>query len=189
MHVTDKENTTEIGDGKAKQSSSPLADYYQLRAEDCAGNFHSLRAVEWPLAFQAYAGYTAIAMGFTYLADSKSFENLIGIFGTLAALALIALYLITLYASLRIQERMHDARDKTNFYIARLRDSVAPIESFSEPGDPPAGDKRGHVFQMHTPPIHARHYAFYAQQAVGVLWALGVLGYVMLRTAMLLPCH
>jgi hypothetical protein len=154
-------------------------EFYRIRAEDFARSFESLRSVEWRVAFQAYAGYGAIALGYGSLRSAEPLSVGIAI-GTI--LATLVLALVTLYLSLRIQERLHQTRRLQNACLEELERLIFGVAGTSALRVPPEAGGSGFWFVSHQPPIHRRWYAFAAQGIVSGCFALGIIAYVVLTT-------
>ncbi len=148
------------------------AELYRLRAEDYARSFESLRSIEWRVAFQVYVGYAAISLGYSALLEKNGPSWIV----TIAACVVTAImFITTLYLSIRVQERMHTARQLQNEYLSQLDElagDAAPEKSSTLQGR--------FWFATHTPPIHGKWYAFLAQTTISVTWALGIIAFAIL---------
>lgn len=170
-------------------------DLYKARAEDFKANFESLRTVEWHVTTQTFAGYAAIAIGFSTLHEKVGASTTLMV-GAIAAT--VVLFLVTLYLSLRLQERLHSTRDNMNAYFDELH-RLLGAEQFEKLAlqrrvAPKAGGLRSRLrqlasatpiywFRQHKPPIHGRWYAFAAQLTISLAWAVGLLLYIISLSA------
>lgn len=155
-------------------------EYYKLRAEDFSANFHSLRPVEWQVAFQTYAGYAAIVIGYLSLSSEEQKNILI-----VRAIIMVSvfIFLIGLYTSLRILERMQNTRNMQNFCLKRIEEILKNNRknvSIPFPLTPKTGFK--FWFKVHQSPIHGKWYAFTVQTLVSVLWLIGVIFFTVRKT-------
>lgn len=176
------------------------AEYHNARATSYAQNFHSLRQVEWQVAFQAYAGYSVIVVGYHALVTTCP-KTQHATFGWIAILLTIFVFIVTCYLALRILERMHSTRELENWHLDRMRQHVAtknyPFKP--DPGTPPASQCTSMIskiirnwfksngpfrcwFAPHAEPIHNCWYAFTAQMLINLAWVMGIVSYVVYRT-------
>lgn len=159
------------------------AEYHLARAEDYAQNFHSLRAVEWQVAFQAYAGYAAIAVAYHSLLPMAPL-NPSTLIGWVAIAAALLVFLVTLYTACRVLERMHNTRRRQQEHLDEMYASVYPYSVATESPKADAKAKAGGAFWLkpHTEPIHAKWYAFASQTTISAFWLAGITSYVLYKT-------
>ncbi len=117
----------------------------QLRAEDFARNFHSLREIEWHTTYQAFAGYAAIVLAVEHIPLPN--QNLMRILGVAATLILL---ICTLYLSRRIQERLHFTRIMQNAYFKKLHTALDVPELPLPAKTPGLIDSRNYAFAVQT---------------------------------------
>lgn len=99
---------------------------YQLRAEEFERNFLSFRSVEWPLAFQIYAGYALVGAGLVASNAATPSNPLPPTPSAFALLLLLIIFGSSLFCQLQIQRRMHFTRSMQNAYLNRLHEALAP---------------------------------------------------------------
>lgn len=132
-------------------------DVYKFRAEEFERSFFSLRNLEWKIIFQLYIGYAAIAAAFVGITNKYEVNSRIS---TISTLVVIVLAGIETYLSLRIQERLHLARDKQNKYIDKLHDETGAVKITSE------------IITKNK-----RWWGFIPQHIISYIWALGLIIY------------
>lgn len=145
------------------------ANLYKIRAlDDFAQNFESLRRIEWRLAYQSYAGYAAIALAYSALRTEYAGSPLLAVGATAATLLL---FITTLYASYRVQERLHYTRGMQNLYLKQLHGSAAPrLEE----------DKDLLEKEKIKKPGGEKWWAFKAQLTISIGWLVGLVTYIWL---------
>lgn len=156
-------------------------EYHKLYAQSVAQNFLSLRQVEWQVAFQAYAGYAAIAVGYFALIGNDAHPS--RLYGWIAIAAAIFVFFVTLYASIRVQERLHNCRRLEEEHLKALG-SLYGVD-FVTPNATPLGAKSEggkFWFKIHAKPIHSKWYGFGSQTAISFAWVVGIATFVALRT-------
>ena len=152
--------------------------FHQCLAEDYRSNFESLRQVEWPVTFQTYAAYAAIAIGYSYLMDLDK-PAPAGATGWIAIVGTLACFCVTLYTSLRVQERMHSTRRWQNYHLRRL---ACHYNSTIVTRYQRKALENQAWFKINLQPIHGKWYAFAAQSIMSYLSTVGLLTYVSWRS-------
>lgn len=157
------------------------AEYHHALAEDYAQNFHSLRAVEWQVAFQAYAGYAAIAVAYHSLLPAAPLKPS-AIIGWVAIAAALLVFLVTLYTACRVLERLHNTRRRQQEHLKALHASVYPYSIATESPESEAKADGAFWFKPHAEPIHVKWYAFASQTTISISWLAGIISYVIYNT-------
>lgn len=157
----------------------------KLEIERFTLQFHSLRSVEWQVAFQAMAGYAAIAAGFHSLLLMRDGKLIASPWiGLSASFCCVLVFLLTRYLSCRIQERMHETSLQIDLLRQRLwatvaREDAEVIQLLNLVQSQPNTER---LFFINSAPIHRLHYAHRAQLAANALWLVGVCTYTTYRT-------
>jgi hypothetical protein len=129
-------------------------ELYKLRAEDFARRWENHRHAELQTNFQVYAGYAAIAVAYWRL--HEAYPSVC--YG--AAVLTIALYWVTLYLFVRIQERLHYNYEMMRAYLTQLHVAIGTPELPTPPGV--------------REPSHRRWYQFLAQTILTLLTAIAL---------------
>jgi hypothetical protein len=96
----------------------------ELHMEDCGRCFESFRTLEWQIVFQTYAGFVAIAVGYSTVLHSHGPRDLFGIVGLFAAGSSL---LATIYMGSRIQERLKRNQNRRIFLFAEALSLLGPL--------------------------------------------------------------
>lgn len=151
-----------------------LFEYHQFQVENLEQNFLSLRQVEWQVVFQAYAGYAAIGVAYYSLASNEAPGRGLG---WLTICAVLFVFVVSLYASLRVQERLANLRRIEKQHFDKLAELVG--ETYESPT---TVSKPGFWFKIHQKPIHGKWYGFASQQAISLAWLVGIIWFVIYKT-------
>ena len=109
-----------------RENSQKCFELYRLRAEEYERSFLSLRTVEWQVAFQAYAAFASIAIGFFTLIDRKDLNIAPTLLGAIAIALAVVVLGIAVFWQFQIQSRHRHYRDRQNAYLKRMHKLVAP---------------------------------------------------------------
>jgi hypothetical protein len=140
-------------------------DLYKLRAEEFARSFESLRSLEWQVTFQLYAGYALIGAAYAYLISNDKIPHN-PILSWMTIVAIIIMFVVVLYLSIRIQERQEYARAMQNAYLDKLHEIMKVPQLEKQLGT--------------MTPKHPRWYAFLIQTILSVAFAMGLIAFVFL---------
>ena len=135
-------------------------ELYKLRIEEYHNRYESMRALEWRLLFQVYAGYAAIAFAFKYLNASGEFPNS-KLVAWLAIFATLIFYLASRYLTYRIQERLIKFDETRERYMAESGSAL----HVHEPR--PGTDSLGHKY----------YWTYHIQLILSTLTLAGLLAY------------
>lgn len=141
------------------------AELYQLRAEEFERNFMSIREIEWRNAIEVFTGYAALAISYFQIRSTNQSSVWLGVS---AILLDSILFSISLYLSLRVQERLHFTRGMQREYLKKLHEVVNTPEL-----EVPEGISQ---------PKHAKWYAFAAQLGLSATAAVSLLIYFLVTT-------
>ena len=144
-------------------SSMDHNDVYKLRAEEYERSFYSLRKVEWPLAFQSYTAYAAIALAYNKVRDGHIAHYWLGL--ACAGLTFIV-FALSIYLALRVQERLHCNRMMQARYLNKLHRSLYATE----------------LNHGSDGPIHARWYAFGSYLLLSTILWIGMTVYIAINS-------
>jgi hypothetical protein len=140
-------------------------DLYQLRAEEFAKSFESLRTLEWQVIFQLYAGYTLLGGTYSYLISNGNIGHK-SVFSWMIIGAIILLCVSVLYLNFQIQKRQHHARTMQNAYLSKLHEILKVQRLEMQLGI--------------VTPQHQKWYAFFIQTLLSVAFAIGLITFVLL---------
>jgi len=145
-------------------------DLYKMRAEEFAKSFESLRSVEWRVTFQLYTGYTLLGVAYFHLLSAQQIQNK-QLISVMVIVVTLLLWAPTFYLSFRIQERQRFARAVQNKYLGKLHDTIK-VKRLEE-------DK----CELDVPmPIHQGWYAFLVQRILSIVFAVGLILFVVFTT-------
>jgi hypothetical protein len=147
----------------------------ELHMNDCGRCFESFRTLEWQIVFQTYAGFVAIAVGYSTVLHSHGPWYVFGIIGLLAAGGSLA---ATIYMGNRIQERLKRNQERRILLFAEAVNLLGPLR------DEGTTQRLKDLLDAHSPgaPLDQGVYASRIQLWISIGLAAGLAAYIVATT-------